>query len=66
MRSPDERYRTAPLRALWDAEKIHKGGFYHDGRFATLEDVVKHYDGHLRLGLTDQEKKNLIEYLKSI
>ncbi|RWB02236.1 MAG: c-type cytochrome [Mesorhizobium sp.] len=66
MRSPDERYRTASLRALWDIEKIHKGGFYHDGRFATLNDVVKHYDGHLRLDLTDQEKSDLIEYLKSI
>ena len=32
-RSPDGRYRTAPLRALWDVKKIHKGGFYHDGRF---------------------------------
>ncbi|GLS28438.1 hypothetical protein GCM10007937_01450 [Mesorhizobium albiziae] len=66
MRSPDERYRTAPLRALWDMDKIHKGGFYHDGRFATLGDVVKHYDSHLRLDLTEQEKSNLIEYLKSI
>lgn len=66
MRSPDERYRTAPLRALWDTDKIHKGGFYHDGRFATLDDVVEHYDGHLGLDLTEQEKRNLIEYLKSI
>ncbi|MEF0941862.1 hypothetical protein [Rhizobium sp. BR 362] len=66
MRSPDERYRTAPLRALWDAEKVHKGGFYHDGRFATLQDVVDHYDRHLDLKLTDQEKGELIEYLKSI
>jgi hypothetical protein len=66
MRSPDERYRTAPLRALWDTAKIHKGGFYHDGRFATLEDVVAHYDNHLGLALTAQEKSNLIEYLKSI
>jgi hypothetical protein len=66
MRSPDERYRTAPLRALWDVEKIHKGGFYHDGRFATLRDVVGHYDNHLGLNLTDQEKSDLIEYLKSI
>ena len=66
MRSPDERYRTASLRALWDTEKIHKGGFYHDGRFATLDDVVEHYDGHLGLDLTDQEKDDLIEYLKSI
>jgi hypothetical protein len=51
---------------LWDTEKIHKGGFYHDGRFATLGDVVEHYDGHLKLGLTEQEKGDLIEYLKSI
>jgi hypothetical protein len=66
MRSPDGRYRTAPLRALWDLKKIHKGGFYHDGRFATLEEVVEHYNSHLSLGLTDQERRDLIEYLKSI
>ncbi|TIW38999.1 MAG: hypothetical protein E5V71_15500, partial [Mesorhizobium sp.] len=66
MRSPDERYRTAPLRALWDVEKIHKGGFYHDGRFATLGDVLEHYNSHLGLNLTDREKSDLIEYLKSI
>lgn len=65
-RSPDGRYRTASLRALWETSKIHKGGFYHDGRFATLADVVDHYDRHFQLGLTDQEKKELIEYLKSI
>jgi hypothetical protein len=65
-RSPDGRYRTAPLRALWDTKKIHKGGFYHDGRFATLQDVVNHYDNHLSLKLNDQEKRDLIEYLKSI
>jgi cytochrome c peroxidase len=66
MRSPDERYRTAPLRALWNVEKVHKGGFYHDGRFATLDEVVKHYDQHLKLDLSDQERSDLIEYLKSI
>ena len=65
-RSPDGRYRTASLRALWDVEKIHKGGFYHDGRFATLEAVVEHYDGHLGLDLTGPEKTDLIEYLKSL
>jgi hypothetical protein len=65
-RSPDERYRTAPLRALWDMERSHKGGFYHDGRFATLTDVVDHYDRHFRLALSAQEKRNLIEYLKSL
>jgi hypothetical protein len=66
MRSPDGRYTTTPLRALWNVEKIHKGGFYHDGRFATLADVVEHYDSHLGLGLTDAERTDLIEYLKSI
>jgi hypothetical protein len=35
-RAPDDRYRTAPLRALWDTQQIHKGGFYHDGRFVSL------------------------------
>ena len=65
-RSPDNRYRTEPLRALFDTQKIHKGGFYHDGRFATLPDVVNHYDGVFKLRLTDQEKNDLIEYLKSI
>jgi hypothetical protein len=66
MRSPDGRYRTTPLRALWDMRKIHKGGFYHDGRFATLRDVVDHYDRHFSTRLTEQEKADLIEFLKSI
>jgi hypothetical protein len=53
------------LRALFDAQKIRKGGFYHDDRFATLSDVVNHYDGVFKLRLTEQEKNHLIEYLKS-
>ena len=65
-RSPDESYRTTPLRALWDMEKIHKGGFYHDGRFPTLLDVVQHYDRHFRLGLNSQEMRDLLDYLKYI
>src|SRR5437588_201984 len=62
-RAPDDRYRTVPLRALWSMDKVHKGGFYHDGRFATLSDVVNHYNNHFRLDLSDQDKRNLIEYL---
>ena len=62
-RSPDERYRTAPLRGLWTHTK---GGFYHDGRFPTLLDVVNHYDGFKGLGLTAQEKSDLVEYLMSL
>lgn len=62
-RAPDRRYRTAPLKGLWTHAK---GGFFHDGRFATLGDVVDHYDGVLRLGLSDGQKHDLIEYLKSL
>jgi len=65
-RGPERRYVTTPLRALFDTQKIHKGGFYHDGRFATLEDVIDHYDRFLKLGLSDTQKKDLIQYLKSI
>jgi cytochrome c peroxidase len=43
-----------------------KGGFYHDGRFATLMDVVNHYNNHQKLQLTEQEKKDLVEYVKSL
>ena len=62
-RSPDGMYRTTPLRGLFVREK---GGFYHDGRFPTYRSVVDHYDGHFRLGLTEAEKNDLIEYLKSL
>ncbi len=62
-RSPTHAYRTAPLRGLWTHQK---GGFYHDGRFATLNEVVDHYDSFFRLGLTDHEKRDLIQYLLSL
>ena len=62
-RSPTHMYRTAPLGGLWSHSK---GGFYHDGRFATLRDVIEHYDRVLRLALSEQEKMALVEYLKSV
>lgn len=62
-RSPTHMYRTAPLAGLWTHTK---GGFYHDGRFATLDEVLTHYDNHFNLGLSESEKSNLIEYLKSL
>ncbi len=62
-RSPDEAYRTAPLKGLWTHQK---GGFYHDGRFQSLRDVVDHYDKFFKLSLAEQEKTDLIEYLKSL
>ena len=62
-RSPTRMYRTAPLAGLWTHQK---GGFYHDGRFATLAEVLEHYDRHFKLQLTDPEKVDLMEYLKSL
>ena len=62
-RSPDEGYRTTPLRGLWTHTK---GGFYHDGRFATLSAVVDHYDEFQSLGLSDAERRDLVEFLKSL
>jgi hypothetical protein len=43
-----------------------RGGFYHDGRFAALTDVIDHYDQHLNLRLSAKEKAALVEYLKSL
>ena len=63
MRSPDERYRTAPLKGLWTHGK---GGYYHDGRFATLGQVVDHYARHFGFTLTAAERADLIEYLRSL
>ena len=63
IRSPDKRYRTAPLKGLWTHQK---GGFFHDGRFADLTAVVEHYNGLFKLNLTEQEKSDLVEYLKSL
>jgi hypothetical protein len=62
-RSPDGVYRTTPLKGLWSHSK---GGFYHDGRFATLLDVVDHYDAHFKLSLSGQQKEDLVEFLKSL
>lgn len=54
-------YRTTPLRGLWQ-----HAPYFHDGSAATLAEVVDHYDGVLRLGLTARERADLVEYLKSL
>lgn len=63
-RSPDHQYRTTPLRGL--AASRMKGGFYHDGRYATLNDVVAHYNTTFRLGLSASDQNDLVQYLKSL
>ncbi len=62
-RSPDNHYRTSPLGGLFAHTK---GGFYHDGRFATLDDVVTHYNMTFNLGLSSGDQSDLVEFLKSL
>src|SRR5213594_1073207 len=60
-RLKNHRYRTTPLRAL-----SQHPPYFHDGSAATLADVVEHYDRVLGLGLSDAQKADLVEYLKSL
>ena len=71
-RSPDGVYKTMNLAGVFVRENgvfmspANKGRYYHDARFATLLDVVNHYNTRFSLGLTSQEKTDVIEYLKSL
>jgi hypothetical protein len=62
-RSPTHGYRTSPLAGLWSRQK---GGFFQDGSFATLDDVVDHYDAVFGLNPSSTEKRDLIQFLLSI
>jgi hypothetical protein len=62
-RSPTGKYRTPPLGGLFARSK---GGFYHDGRYPNYIDVVNHYDSYFSLHLSNAEKLDLVEYLKSL
>lgn len=60
-RTTQKAYRTTPLRGLWQHPP-----YFHDGSAATLADVVEHYVRVRNLRLTDRQKADLIEYLKSL
>jgi hypothetical protein len=60
-RSATRKYRTTPLHALWQHPP-----YFHDGSAPDLPAVVTHYDELFRLGLTPEEKADLVEYLKSL
>ncbi|MBA3454412.1 MAG: hypothetical protein H0T42_15075 [Deltaproteobacteria bacterium] len=62
-RGPVGRYRTTPLRGMFTKTK---GGFYHDGRFATMPDVVEHYDRHFKLRLDAKQKADLAAFVMSL
>ena len=60
-RTANKAYRTTPLRALWQHPP-----YFHDGSTATLADVVTHYNSVRKLGLTAEQQRDLVEYLKSL
>ena len=62
-RSPTHMYRTSPLRGLWTHRKR---GFYHDGRYADLHAVVRHYNSTFGLKLTSAQQDDLVQYLLSL
>jgi cytochrome c peroxidase len=61
LRTATGRYRTTPLRGLWQHPP-----YFHDGSAPTLLDVVNHYNDHFSLNLTEAQKADLVEYLKSL
>ena len=60
-RSATGKYRTAPLRGVWQHPP-----YFHDGSAPDLPAVVNHYDAVLKLGLSTSQKADLVEYLKSL
>lgn len=60
-RSATKMYRTTPLRALWQ-----HAPYFHNGVAASLEAVVDLYNTRKGLGLTAQQKADLVAYLKTL
>jgi len=61
LRTATGKYRTTPLRALWQHP-----GYFHDGSAPDLPAVVDHYDRLFSLGLSEPQKSDLVEYLKTL
>ena len=60
-RTANKAYRTTPLRGLWQHPP-----YFHDGSAATLDDVVTHYDAVLQLQLSEAQRADLAEYLRTL
>jgi mono/diheme cytochrome c family protein len=65
LRTATKLYRTTPLRGLWNPPQLD-GPYFHDGSAATLDEVVAHYEKRFNLGLTDRQRRDLVEYLKTL
>lgn len=60
-RTATGKYRTKPLRGLWQ-----HAPYFHDGSAPDLWAVVNHYNQFFGLNLTEGQKADLVEYLKSL
>jgi mono/diheme cytochrome c family protein len=60
-RTANKQYRTTPLRGLWQHPP-----YFHDGSAKTLADVVAHYVRVRKLPLSEAERRDLVEFLKSL
>ena len=55
------KYRTTPLKGAWQHPP-----YFHNRAYATLLGLVEHYDVVLATGLLNDEKSDLVEFLKSL
>ncbi|WP_459947594.1 cytochrome B6 [Desulfocastanea catecholica] len=61
MASADGPIKTFPLRGIKDSPP-----FLHDGRLLTLEDTVEFFNLIQELKLSEQEKKDLVEFMRTL
>ena len=61
MASGDGKIKTFPLRGIKDSPP-----YLHDGRLLTLEDTVEFHDQVLGTKLTEQQKKDLVSFLRCL
>jgi cytochrome c peroxidase len=55
------RFKTPTLRAL-----SARAPYFHNGSAATVEDVVRHYERFLGFVFTDEEREDLVAFLKAL
>jgi mono/diheme cytochrome c family protein len=65
LRTATKLYRTTPLRGLWHPPQL-QGPYFHDGSAATLDEVVSHYEERFGFSLTERQRRDLVEYLKTL
>ena len=64
-RSATKLYRATPLRGLWNPPQL-RGPYFHDGSAATLDEVVSHYEQRFGFSLSERQRRDLVEYLKTL